>query len=365
MNVEIVRAKLATKEDLAGVTGHTFRRTGQSLRAPCFLHGGKGLNLAIYDGKNGPRWACKSRCGGGDSIDLIARMHGIDPRTNFPEVLNVTASLLGLSDTETDVSVIERAKEKRAQREAEQAAERRDCAVLLRALIDASPLGGEVLTYLRQERGCWEPELQFLPATELGLGTYWPGTLAKIADQFGQVLTAKHLGAGDKDRLAASERDFLAHELLLPVTNSAGEVVAIQGRSIKANVEKSRRYTSRGNASAGFFGGRDLAQSGDALVVLCEGAMDTLTLRVHAHELSQTWGDFVAIGKPGAAGGLSRDQLAMLSGRRVLVAYDGDKAGREGAEHVSRALSGVGVESSILRVPDGHDLNSITLGGAS
>jgi|GEM_PF-3220250 len=364
MKAETIKAHLASAHDV-GVLFDV--PTNRRINCPFPGHDSNSRSFSLVDGSNGPRWYCPTRCGQGDAVDFAGRMSGLDSLTDFPRVLAHTAALLGLSDNDAaglTPAELDRIEAGRRERAEEAQSRRRKRENILRGFMRASDLGGDCLNYLKFERGCWEPKFQYQPATDVGLGTYWDGTLARLAKEHGTETISTFLGAGQYDRLAAAERDFRAHPLLAAVTTPTGEVVAVQGRSIDPNCPKARRYTSRGEARLGFFGGRDLSQNPEALVVLTEGVIDCLSLRVHAKELAETWGPFIAIGRAGASGGLSAAQTQALAKRQVLLAFDGDEAGQTGAQHAANALQNVATETNILGVPAGADLNHLTSGAA-
>ena len=323
---------LASSLGLKGLSGSS------TLRGPCPIHGGKGNNFALYNGDSGLGWTCHSHCGSGDALSLIARVNGLDCRSDFKRVLALASDLLGLvTMPELDPSGPPRAVERRASDTQSKA---------LSAIVERLELSGDVLTYLRHRGGVVGDKEQFRPAYDLGLVTF---EVERVADLFSSMA----------DGFGNFARDFHTHPLVLPVTNSAGEIVAIQGRSINPETPKKWRFTSRGASSNGFFGGKDLKGTSDALTVVTEGAMDCLALRVAAPELTPVWGPFVAIGRAGASGGLSRRQAEMLENRRVLLAFDGDLAGREGAKSAAQKLRDVCRSVEILDLPEGSDLNEM------
>lgn len=56
---------------------------------------------------------------------------------------------------------------------------------------------------------------------------------------------------------------------------------------------------------------------------------------------------------------LSPDAAAMLRGRRIRIAPDGDPAGDQMAEHWRRLLLGLGCTVEVVLLPRGHDLSSL------
>lgn len=83
--------------------------------------------------------------------------------------------------------------------------------------------------------------------------------------------------------------------------------------------------------------------------VICEGESDTWTVAyMFRNELD-------VFGLPVGAGSPPREHLVeLLKGRRVVIAFDGDSAGRQGADRWNTALPG----SVVLRFSDGQDCSS-------
>lgn len=78
-------------------------------------------------------------------------------------------------------------------------------------------------------------------------------------------------------------------------------------------------------------------------VVLCEGELDCLVL-------SQA--GVPAVTHTGGAGAFKEEWVARFRGLRVVIVYDNDKAGRDGAEKVAALMFGAGVDVSVARLPE-------------
>lgn len=88
-------------------------------------------------------------------------------------------------------------------------------------------------------------------------------------------------------------------------------------------------------------------------LLLCEGEIDAMHARQHG---------FAAV--TGTAGANTfKEQWAREIARRnaseVVVAYDGDEAGREGAQKAAGLLAAEGVDVRIADLPDGRDVNDV------
>lgn len=312
-------------------------------RAKCPIHRGESPeSFAIYERRDGSTgWTCHSLCGSGDALALVGHMHRLDSRRDFRRVLELAADMLGGVAIDTPIVA--------PKRETPTGPDVDACRVFA-AFVAACPLGGDALDYLRWTRKCWTRDELFAPATRLGVGYFWPDSLAKTAEAVGSELTERYLPRWS---------EWATHPLVLPITDSSGRVVAVQGRSIDPQIDKRHRFTGRGPAKLGFFGGRDLASDPGAMVVLTEGAIDALTMRFQSQEITEAWGPHIAIGRAGASGGLAAEQVEQLRGRHVLIAYDGDDAGKNGRNLAAEALRGVAKKVEWLAVPDGMDLAEV------
>lgn len=87
-------------------------------------------------------------------------------------------------------------------------------------------------------------------------------------------------------------------------------------------------------------------------VVLCEGEPDVWS-GTHSTQ------DYVFLGLPTGAGTRPEKLQSRLAGRRVLIAFDGDNAGRDAATLWADALLTVDCQVSIVPIPYGSDLSDL------
>ena len=90
--------------------------------------------------------------------------------------------------------------------------------------------------------------------------------------------------------------------------------------------------------------------SGVKKVIITEGETDTWSLWSLFKD--EGWDVF---GLPSGAHGPSSDMVEMLTGRRVVLAFDADKAGREAAHNWSDKLAGKAAAVSIAQFDEGTD----------
>ena len=91
-------------------------------------------------------------------------------------------------------------------------------------------------------------------------------------------------------------------------------------------------------------------------VVLCEGESDVWS-GTHA-----AGGEYVFLGLPTGAGSALAPLAPRLAGRRVILAFDGDPAGRTATRNWMTALWAQGTETHSIHVPNNRDLASADMG---
>lgn len=137
-------------------------------------------------------------------------------------------------------------------------------------------------------------------------------------------------------------------------------VIPYVDRARRLRWYKTRRLDGPVRAPAGYgydtiFYGEHLDTCMYAPVVLCEGESDVWS---GTHAAGQR--DLVFLGLPTGAGTLPNGLAASLAGRRVILAFDGDLAGRTATATWTVALCDAGCRVWDLNVPDGEDLSTLS-----
>lgn len=142
--------------------------------------------------------------------------------------------------------------------------------------------------------------------------------------------------------------DTFYRRLTIPVRDSSGLVSQLYGRSL--NQKNKHRYLPIAHQT--IFHPDALSES---KVILCESILDALTF--HSHGIEHA----VAVY---SAGGLKPDfvsQLTTSSVRKVMIAYDADTAGDQGAANAAERLRPRGIRSYRLRLRKGMDVNAVAV----
>jgi len=137
-------------------------------------------------------------------------------------------------------------------------------------------------------------------------------------------------------------------------------VIPYVDRAGKLRWYKTRRPDGPVRAPAGhgydtIFYGEHLDTDPARAVVLCEGESDVWS---GTHAAGQR--GFVFLGLPTGAGTLPTGLAASLAGRRVVLAFDGDLAGRTATATWTVALVDAGCRVWDLNVPEGEDLSTLS-----
>jgi len=348
MSADVARVHRALAEmgvqRLVSALGLKGRRNGQQWRVACPVHGGKDTNCVVGERDGSIVFVCHSGCGGagGDALDLIAAVRGLDVRADFGAVLREAASIAGIQLDSTDrrfgpmeskPKPIDPALE-RHQRELAEGRER-----ILGALLDLCPLDGEGLRYLTCERGldervCRAARVGFVRDPEHVRRVLANGFPIEVLDELGIVYRGSHLA-------------FANHPLLFPIVER-GRLAYVQGRALGPVAKKQDRWRSMRGGVPALWGVDSLREPGP--VLLAEGPIDGLT--------AMQWAGGGAVVAIFGAGGLKAEWCKAMRGRTVVLALDPDEAGDRGAAKATEMLHAVGATVQRLPLPVGMDLNS-------
>lgn len=148
--------------------------------------------------------------------------------------------------------------------------------------------------------------------------------------------------------------DRYAGRLIFPITNRFGQIAGFAGRALSA--EQKAKYINSPETPAfhksHLLYGLDHAvqMKGSTSVLVTEGYFDVLRMQVLGHP---------AVAPMGTA--LTPEQaVAMRRGfDQVILAFDGDVAGRKATLRSIPILANAGVEVSVMNIPDGEDLDTL------
>jgi hypothetical protein len=315
--------------ELLGVErGKSDRGTNAHPRFVCPKHGGSSLDVDVVEGR-GLLVDCKG-CGGelkGDVFDLVAAVHGLNARRDFPKVLRLAAEIAGIRLDDAPAGeplpprVVPRTKPVEPPRPAldVDTFDRIAAHMFDRGRLDRLDDEDEVRAYLRGRR-----------LLDLATDAGW-FALPRVDAQRALVDELRGLVGVDALRLSGLVNDGAtafrhpANRLAIPWRAHAvdGLVVTLQRRRLEAG--EPRYVFPQGRSPLWpFVVASDLEDLEDAgIVAIVEGAVDVLALRAGLREQGVR---ALVVGLPGVQSW--RDEWrSLLNGKHVRIAIDPDKAG--------------------------------------
>ena len=338
------------RNNIVSVVGDyvTLRKAGAHYKGLCPFHSEKTPSFTVHEDRQ--FFYCFGCQTGGDVITFLRELNGY----SFPEAVRVLADRAGIQLPERTRRDPRAEAERRAQRtfkdtayEAGRFAQR----FFVERLGSAE--GEPCRLYLRER--ALGPEaverfgLGFAPARWDGLGQELAqrGVDAKVAERVGLLMPRKS-ARGHYDRFRA--------RLMFPIRSISGEVIGFSGRDVSGaddapkylNSPESPVFTKGDNLFGLYEARRALRTRGEAIVV--EGNVDLVRLSVSGFEH--------VVAPLGTA--LTEAQCRLLSrfSERVVLLYDGDKAGRAATLKAIPTAMAAGLQVAVVALPDGDDPDS-------
>jgi len=335
--VERVR-EAADIAQLMAERGIKLVRSGRRLRALCPFHREK--TPSFYVEPELGLYHCFGCGASGDVIKFVMETEGMA----FPEALDYLAERFGVPKPT-----------KTPGREKPRPSEALEFAVKFFHEKLLSDEGREALEYLKS-RGV-TPE----SVNEFALG-YAPGNNALLraghAEGFGiPELAAAGLVSRNQD---GDWFDFFRHRIVFPVYSPSGRnILGFSARAIGNEEPKylntqETQYFRKGEILYGLWRARqEIRKAGEAILV--EGNLDVV--------LSHQIGLVNAVAPLGTAFTPSHARLLRKYAERLVIAFDGDQAGRSAARRGIPHLVQEGILVRVARLPEGEDPASLAAGG--
>jgi DNA primase len=143
----------------------------------------------------------------------------------------------------------------------------------------------------------------------------------------------------------------MKHCVIFPLKDIGDKIVSLYGRSIVNDKENKHYYTKD---RQGLY--PDYPKAGTKILILTESVIDAATLlQITDHEILACYG---------TNGFTTEHEQAIKELKQleeIIIFFDGDKAGREGAKKLSEKLHGLkpGLRVSNIETPEGEDANSL------
>jgi DNA primase len=331
-SIEALKARL----DIVDVIGSylELRKAGANYKAPCPFHGEKTASFVVSPAKQ--IYHCFGCGAGGDAIKFVMEHE----KLNYPEAIEKLASSYNFSLSYSDnkslkprSNIMEKIND------------------WYRYLLVKNY---QALSYLK-DRGIYESSIE-----KFGIG-YAPdsnSTLNYIRSQFLNMNEAQEMGVigyeGGKTYARFIER------IMFPIHSANGAIVGFGGRTISGHQAKyvNSPETPFFNKSRLLYAYHHAKQSihKTKQIVITEGYLDVIMLHQAGFEN--------AVATLGTA--LTPEHLPLLrkGEPEVLMAYDGDKAGRAAALKASKLLSASGFSGGVVIFPSGLDPADMVKNGA-
>jgi DNA primase len=278
---------------------------------------------------------------GGSVIDLVMQVKGL----NFREAVEYLANRAGMKPAEQKQNVVEIEHEIVVDEDKDRAAMQAalDTAILQKVyevyeflLESCGGIGREAAKYLHG-RGISEETAKKM---RLAYISDYGWLCSLLAHKFPQELL-NWTGLFN----ASGRLKFYKHRLLFPFTQSK-RVVYLQARALDGRTRPKELNLNRPFPCP--FNVEMLKEESVKCVYLCEGVIDTLTLFER---------DLPAVGIPGC-GSFKRNWVKFFRGKKVLICFDSDNPGQSAANHVHDLFAQAKIESKIIVLPSGEDVNS-------
>lgn len=326
-----------------------LKRNGPRWVAPCPFHQETKPSFSVNEEKG--LFYCFGCQASGDLFDFYGRINGLD----FRDTLEQLAAELGIEIERGGRPSAGEARQRQRHSARQAMLRMHELAAAHFAAALRAPEGAECRDYIARRGLSGEIVERF------GLG--WAGrqwqsladTLRRAGFDVAQAAQAGLLGTSGSGRAY----DRFRGRLIFPIRSLSNQIIAFGGRII-AGEDEAKYINSadtpiykKGEHLYGLAQARRaIAASGEAL--LTEGYMDVLTL----HQ----FGYANAVGVLGTA--LTPEQVKRLSGfaSRLLLLFDGDRAGRKAALRSCEMLLTRGLACRVVLMPEGEDIDSLLRG---
>ena len=332
--------EIVMRNDIGNLIGSyvSLKRAGANLNGLCPFHSEKTPSFTVYPADNS--FYCFG-CGiGGDPITFIKKMEHLD----YPDAVEFLAKRAGITIPDSQNQQYNSGPKIDKKRIYEMNVV---AAKYFNAnLFSNDPKAREALAYFTEKRG-----LSLSTIKHFGLGF-----ASDSFDAFSKYMRAR--GYTYEELVAGflcgkSEKghyyDAFRNRVMFPIIDVSGNVIAFGGRVMDDSKPKYKNSSDTPvfKKSRNLFALNFAKNFAEDALILCEGYMDVIAL--HAAGFSN------AIATLGTA--ITSEQARILSRYtgRIIISYDADEAGQKAAKRAMQLLGEVGLEVSVLKIPDAKD----------
>ena len=316
----------------------SLRRAGGNMKGLCPFHSEKTPSFTVYPADNS--FYCFG-CGiGGDAITFIKKIEHLD----YPDAVEFLAKRAGITIPDSQNAQYRtgpKIDKKRIY----------DMNVVAAKYFNANLFSNdskarEALKYFTEKRG-----LSISTIKHFGLGFASDSFDAFSKYMLSRGFTYDEMVAGFL--CGKSEKghyyDAFRNRVMFPIIDVSGNVIAFGGRVMDDSKPKYKNSSDTPvfKKSRNLFALNFAKNFAEESLILCEGYMDVIAL--HAAGFSN------AIATLGTA--ITSEQARVLSRytKRIIISYDADEAGQKAAKRAMQLLGEVGLEVSVLKIPDAKD----------
>jgi len=334
-SIESLRSSI----DIVDVVGNyiELKKAGANYKANCPFHGEKTPSFVVSPSKQ--IYHCFG-CGvGGDSIKFVMEIE----KLNYPEAIEKLASTYnftlqytkGSSDYSQSTRVLES---------------------IQKWYVKNLDFNESAKRYL-QDRGISSGSIEAFEIGYVGKSAEVMNFLNKNLFPLPQAQDAGIIALGERGDFYAR----LVERVTFPIYSSNGAIVGFGGRTLSNHPAKyinspQTKLFNKSRLLYGYHRAKDHIYSNKRLIV-CEGYLDVIMF----HQAGFT----EAVATLGTA--LTTEHLPLLrkGDPKVVLAYDGDKAGVAAALKASQMLSVAGFDGSVVLFPNGQDPADMIASGKS
>ena len=331
-SIEALKARL----DVVDVVGNyvELKKAGANFKAPCPFHEENTASFVVSPAKQ--IYHCFGCGAGGDSVKFVMEYE----KLNYPEALEKLASMYNFSLTYTD---------NKQNKPRSQLMEKIN--EWYQHLLFKNPTA---LAYIK-ERGIYESSIEKFA---IGYAPDSASTLSFIKSQMFNISEALEMGVVGSGGNGLYAR--FIERITFPIHSANGSIVGFGGRTITGHQAKyvnspETPYFNKSRLLYAYHLARqDIYKRKE--IIITEGYLDVIML----HQAGFT----NAVATLGTA--LTSEHLPLLrkGEPRVVMAYDGDKAGRAAALKASRLLSAAGFSGGVVIFGEGLDPADMVKNGA-
>lgn len=333
--------EVRARADIVEIIGETvvLKRSGRNFTGLCPFHQERTPSFNVNPERQ--IFRCFGCGEGGDVFSFLMKAHN----QTFPEALKSLADRYGIQLPDRRPDDDDRSLMKDANEQA---------TGFFQRMLAHPEIGLKARTYLA-DRGVDEAMQR-----QFGLGyapAEWDALYKHLqGNKVSMEVMAK--AALVRERQSGGFYDAFRNRVMFPIHNEAGQVVGFGARAIDAGDEP--KYLNspetalyrKGNLLYGLNQARDTIKARDQ-AILMEGYMDVIT--AHSRGFTNAVGVLGTALTPAQA----RVLLRYTPGKRVVIAFDADRAGQVAAERglstLTEVTQGVGLDARVLAVPEGKD----------